>query len=132
MGLLKWLTGNGPRRDDEQCAEIVRQYLAAHDIRVEGWTGVEGENAVRIYAGKGVRAGRDVGFFVKLDEADMRPTGVVIPEKYGLATYAHHWRKLWTIDHRPERDRMPLYQFILRQMPGAYEDLGAAAACVTK
>jgi hypothetical protein len=81
---------------------------------------------VRVYAGVGTRAGREVGFFVKLDEANMTPEGVVIPDKYGLATYAHHWRKLWTIDHRPERYREPLYQFMLRQMPGAYEELDAS------
>jgi hypothetical protein len=126
---LKWLSDGGPRRDDDHCAEIVRKYLAAHDINPEKWTGVEGENAVRIYAGMGTtRAGREVGFYVKLDEADLKPTGVVIPVKVGLATYAHHWRKLWTIDHRPERDRMPLYQFILSQMPpDAYEELDAPA-----
>jgi hypothetical protein len=43
---------------------------------------------------------------------------VVIPEKYGLATYAHHWRKLWAMDRR-----WPLYEYMLRQMPGAYEEL---------
>jgi hypothetical protein len=117
MGLLNWMSG-GYRADDEQCADVVRQYLTTHDINLEQWTGVKGESAVRIYAGEGTRAGRKVGFYVKLGEADMKPTGVVIPEKYGLATYAHHWRKLWAMDRR-----WPLYEYMLRQMPGAYEEL---------
>jgi hypothetical protein len=123
MGLLSWMSGANHRADDEHCADIVRQYLTTHDINPEQWTEVKGESAVRIYAGDGTRAGRKVGFYVKLDEADMTPKGVVIPEKYGLATYAHHWRKLWAMDRR-----WPLYEFILRQMPGAYEDIEASRA----
>jgi hypothetical protein len=119
MGLWNWMSGG--RADDERCADIVRQYLTTHGINSEQWTGVKGESAVRIYAGEGTRAGRKVGFYAKLDEADMKPTGVVIPQKYGLATYAHQWRRLWAMDRRG-----PLYQFILRQMPGEYEDLDAS------
>jgi hypothetical protein len=123
MGLLSWMSGTNHRADDEHCADIVRQYLTTHDINPEQWTGVKGESAVRIYAGKGTRAGRTVGFYVKLDEADMTPKGVVIPEKYGLATYAHNWLRLWTHERRGS-----LHEFILRQMPGDYEDIEANRA----
>jgi hypothetical protein len=118
MGLLNWITG-GFNADDEHCGDIVRQYLIDHNVTPELWTAAKGRSGERIYAGQGTSNNCQVGFFVKLDEADMKPTGVVIHVKHGLPTHVHNWRRLW----KPFERNWSFYEFILHQITGDYEEL---------
>jgi hypothetical protein len=127
MAILSFLSGQDAAEAEERHASVVKDYLGKHRVTIDRWTNVKGERSKRIYAGVGNRDGREVGFFVNFD-TEFYPdiTAVVIPKKTGLSTYAHHWRKLWSIDHRPESQRPPLSEYMLAQMPGEYEMLDMA------
>jgi len=128
MGITNWLVSKltGFPAVGENCDDRVTSFLANMGIESYRYAYVTGERSYtnsnlnqRVYFGTGVRAGRDVGFLLDVNEDIPRPSGAIVKEGEvtWMSNYSREWREM------PSYARGSLYNFSLKRMGGELEPL---------